>query len=140
MAFIHIYKQSPFKYNLKINAIKNLVKFVFKNEQCTFKSLNIIFCDDDFLLKINQDFLNHDTYTDIITFNYGDTEIEGELYIGFERLKENSKTLNINETKEILRLIIHGVLHLCGFTDKNQLAKSKMTTLEDYYINFYQEK
>ncbi len=136
MSSIHIYYQAPFKHKIKAGDIKKLIKYVFKNEIISFKSLNIIFCSDDFLLKINRDFLKHDTYTDIITFNYGNAKIEGEIYISGERLLENAKNLTINYHQEILRLIIHGILHLCGHLDRTKKDKIRMTRLENFYLNY----
>lgn len=122
---------------MKLIEIKKLVKLIFKNEGKTFKSINIIFCNDRYLLKINQDFLRHNTFTDIITFNYSEAKIEGELYISVERAAENAILLNIDINNEIIRLIIHGILHLCGYTDKTKSQKLKMTEKENTYISMF---
>jgi rRNA maturation RNase YbeY len=135
MSSINIHYQTPFKHTLKLVDIKRLVKIIFKKEAKAFNCINIIFCSDSFLLKINQDFLNHNSYTDIITFNYSEVEIEGELYISFERLVENANALNIDIDKEILRLIIHGCLHLCGYKDKIKKDKKEMTEMENLFLN-----
>lgn len=98
--------------------------------------LGFVFCDDNFLHKINVDFLEHDTFTDIITFDYGDeTFIAGEIYISIERVLENTKLYHQKFFTEIHRIIIHGVLHLLGYMDKNSEDKIQMTLKEDYYLS-----
>lgn len=134
MSSVSIHYQTPFTHKPKPAKIKKLVRAVFQTEHILFKSVDIIFCNVDFLLKLNQDFLKHDTYTDIITFNYSDDKIVGELYISFERLMENANSLNTDIDEEILRVIIHGCLHLCGYKDKAKKDKIKMTQLEDRYL------
>ncbi len=94
--------------------------------------ISIICCNDSFLHKINVDFLSHDTYTDIITFDYSEEgSVSGELYISYERVKENAKNLKIKTTTELHRVIIHGLLHLCGFHDKTEAQKKQMRQLEN---------
>lgn len=134
MSSIYIYNQTSFKHGLKASDIKNLIKYIFINEGKSFTSLNIIFCDDEYLLKINQNYLNHDTYTDIITFNYSSAKIEGEIYISSDRLLENAKKRKISYNIETVRLIIHGVLHLCGYEDKTKSSKLNMTKKENIYL------
>ncbi|MFT6808787.1 MAG: putative rRNA maturation factor [Saprospiraceae bacterium] len=97
-------------------------------------SLNVIFCSDEFLLKINQEHLNHDYYTDIITFDYNTEEIEGELYISIERVRENAISLGVSFEHELHRVIIHGVLHLCGYGDKTDEEEKTMRSKEDFYL------
>ncbi|HEY9885814.1 MAG TPA: rRNA maturation RNase YbeY, partial [Vampirovibrionales bacterium] len=82
-------------------------------------SLNFIFCSDEYLLTLNKEYLNHDTYTDIITFNYVEEEIiSGDIFISIDRVRENASALNIDFNEELSRVIIHGVLHLIGYRDK----------------------
>ena len=96
------------------------------------EQISIICCNDNFLHKINVDFLSHDTYTDIITFDYSEKDsISGELYISYERVKENAKLLKLKTTQELHRVIIHGILHLCGFHDKSDKQKKQMRSQED---------
>jgi rRNA maturation RNase YbeY len=105
------------------------------------EELNYIFCNDDYLLEINRKYLNHDTLTDIITFNYNtDKHIHGEIYISLERVKENATQLSENFERELKRVIIHGVLHLIGYDDKNKEDKAKMRELEDYCLTLWPEK
>ena len=99
--------------------------------------LNFIFCSDEYLLKINQEYLDHDTYTDIITFDSSEeeNEISGDIFISVERVKENAAQFNIDFQHELHRVIIHGVLHLIGFLDKKPADKALMTSKEDQYLN-----
>ena len=108
---------------------------VIKIEGFNLGSLAYIFCDDDFLLKLNQDFLNHDTLTDIITFdnNVGRT-IHGEIYISTDRVTENSQEYGVSVMNELARVVVHGVLHLCGYKDKSEEDVLKMRGREDYWI------
>ena len=110
----------------------------------TFKSENIIkdielsvvFCSDDALLKINQSFLGHDYYTDIITFPIEETDkvLEAELYISIDRIKDNATKEKVSFYKELNRVIIHGVLHLCGYGDKTEQQIKTMRSKEDFYL------
>ena len=94
--------------------------------------INIVFCDDDYLLTINKNYLNHDYYTDIISFDYSlNKTISGDLFISITRVKENAKKLNIEFINELYRVIVHGVLHLCGFNDKTDEEKQIMRLKED---------
>jgi len=83
--------------------------------------INVIFCTDDHLLEINRTHLNHDYYTDIITFDYTEkNKISGDLFISFERVIENAINFNVDTKNELYRVIIHGVMHLCGYKDKSR--------------------
>ena len=96
----------------------------------------IVFCDDKQLLKINQEYLQHDFYTDIITFDYSEENtISGDLTISLERVKENAIRFKTTYFVELLRVIIHGVLHLCGYKDKRSLEKILMRFKENLYLN-----
>lgn len=110
---------------------------VAKKHNCKIEQIDFIFCSDAFLLSINQQFLKHDTYTDIITFDYAMPDetkpkgIAGEIYISIERVKENAQTYKTNYINELHRVMIHGVLHLCGFKDKKTTEKVEMRKQED---------
>ena len=100
--------------------------------------LNIILVNDEKLLEINKDFLRHDYYTDIITFNYADNpgvNIEGELYISVDRVKDNGEKMGVTYQEEMARVVIHGVLHLCGYHDKEKSQQQEMQQAENKYIN-----
>lgn len=101
------------------------------------KELNYIFCSDGYLLQINQQYLNHDTYTDIITFDNSVTGLDaviGDIFISIPRIRENAIKFNNSETDELHRVIIHGALHLVGYNDKTVPDKKKMTIKEDFYL------
>jgi rRNA maturation RNase YbeY len=103
--------------------------------------LNFIFCDDEYMLPINRSYLHHDTLTDTITFDYSDLDnkVQGDVYISIERARENAEQFNVSPVHEIHRLIIHGVLHLCGYEDKNPEGKRLMSEKEDYYLSLLPE-
>ncbi|MCD9854311.1 rRNA maturation RNase YbeY [Epilithonimonas sp. JDS] len=100
--------------------------------------INYIFCDDEYLLKVNQDYLDHDYYTDIITFDYvkGKT-ISGDIFVSLPRILDNASTLSQDSEKEFRRVLAHGILHLCGYKDKTEEAESTMRQKEDFYITRY---
>jgi len=100
------------------------------------KELNYIFCSDEYLLQINQQYLNHDTLTDIVTFDNSEIpgNITGDIFISIERIRENASKFNVSERDELHRVIIHGALHLLGYTDKSKADKVKMTEKEDFYL------
>ena len=100
--------------------------------------INYIFCDDEYLLKVNQDYLDHDYYTDIITFDYvkGKT-ISGDIFVSLPRILDNASTLSQDSEKEFRRVLAHGILHLCGYKDKTEEEESTMRQKEDFYINRY---
>lgn len=97
--------------------------------------INYIFCDDEYLLKINQDYLQHDYYTDIITFDYvkGKT-ISGEIFVSLQRISDNASTLSKNYEEELKRVLAHGILHLCGYKDKTEEEEKEMRRKEDFYL------
>lgn len=100
--------------------------------------INYIFADDAYILKINQDYLKHDYYTDIITFDYvkGKT-ISGDIFVSLPRISDNAKMLNKDLEREFLRVLAHGILHLCGYKDKSEEEISAMRDKEDFYLNIY---
>jgi len=118
-------------------SLKKFIQGIFKREGRELKSLNIIFCSDDYLRSINRDYLKHDYYTDIVTFELSDGKdpIEGEIYVSVDRVIENASTFGVPRVKELHRVIIHGVLHLCGYKDKTTANKNQMTALEDHYLS-----
>lgn len=98
--------------------------------------LSFVFCSDSYLLEINKQYLDHDTYTDIVTFDSSEEEdlIAGDIFISVERTQENAAKFGVTEKDELHRVIIHGVLHLCGFLDKKKEDKELMTTKENEYL------
>mgnify|MGYP000873111685 CR=1 FL=1 len=97
--------------------------------------IHIIFCSDEYVLEINKKYLQHDYYTDIITFDYSTTHIESDMYISFDRIVENTKHNSVLLLSEIHRVIIHGVLHLVGYNDSTPELKKIMTETENYYLD-----
>jgi rRNA maturation RNase YbeY len=100
--------------------------------------INYIFCNDEYLLKVNQDYLQHDYYTDIITFDYvkGKT-ISGEIFVSLQRISDNASTLSKNYEEELRRVLAHGILHLCGYKDKTGEEELLMRSKEDFYLAKY---
>lgn len=122
------------------NPLKAFIEYIFKTEGKKLGSLNYIFCSDNRLLEINQKFLRHDFYTDIITFDLSDSlAISAEVYISIDRVKQNAKNLGISFKSELHRIIFHGALHLCGYKDKSRREKEKIRKKEDYYLSRYFE-
>lgn len=100
------------------------------------REVNYIFCSDHYLHRINKRFLRHDDYTDIITFDYAEDErLRADVYISIDRARENASTFDVAVPDEIHRLLIHGLLHLLGYTDKTDEDKSIMSAKEDYYLS-----
>ena len=99
--------------------------------------LNFIFCSDAYLLEINKKYLDHDTYTDIVTFDSSEKDgvIAGDIFISIDRTKENASKFDVSERDELHRVIIHGVLHLCGYLDKKKEDKALMTKKENEYLS-----
>jgi probable rRNA maturation factor len=119
--------------------LKSFIQSIFTKEKQPLSSLTYIFCTDDYLLGMNKQFLNHDTYTDIITFTLSNPKqpVEGEIYISIDRIKENAITHQTTLAQEIHRVIFHGALHLCGYTDKTKVAKIVMRQMEDKCLKEY---
>jgi rRNA maturation RNase YbeY len=113
------------------------IKRVIKKDRFSVSELNYIFCSDEYLRQINIQFLNHDSYTDIITFDNSTEkgEIEGEIYISIERVKENAAKYRNSFNEELHRVMIHGVLHLMGYKDKGIKAKYEMREKEDVSLS-----
>lgn len=111
---------------------------VVESENYQAGEINYIFCTDEYLLKINQKHLNHDTYTDIITFDYvvGKT-VSGDLFISTDRIKENAQIYDVTFENELLRVMSHGLLHLMGYTDKLEVERRKMRKKEDEKIKLF---
>ncbi len=118
------------------NRTKDWLINLITNEQKKPGDINYIFCDDEYLLKVNQDFLQHDYYTDVITFDYvkGKT-IAGDIFVSLPRISENAETHSKDFNIELHRVLAHGILHLCGYKDKTEEEIQEMRNKEDYYLN-----
>jgi probable rRNA maturation factor len=123
-------------------ALKAFIPQLFKKEGKAFDSLTYIFCSDEYLLKVNNNFLQHDFYTDIITFDISESKSSptiGEIYISVDRVKENSITHQTTFELELHRVIFHGVLHLCGYNDKTKREALLMRDKEEDCLSMYFE-
>jgi rRNA maturation RNase YbeY len=122
--------------------LKSFLVSLFKKEKKILSSINYIFCSDEYLLQINRNFLQHDYYTDIITFELSEDKnsILGEVYISLDRVKDNAQSVGVAYSTEALRVILHGALHLCGYKDKTKKEISLMREKEDFYISLYQKQ
>ncbi len=116
--------------------ISEWISKAINSENCKEGELNYIFCSDDYLHKINVDFLNHDTLTDIISFDYSvGKELHGDIYISVERVEDNAKDFDVSFEDEMARVMIHGILHYCGYKDKSDEDAQLMRSKEDYYLS-----
>ncbi len=121
------------KYSLKNRTlIKQWVKTVVENKGKKLGDISYILCDDDYLLEVNRQYLKHDYYTDIITFDYTENDrIGGDLFISIDRVKDNATALQVPEHEELMRVMIHGVLHLLGLKDKSEEEVKQMRKAEE---------
>ncbi|BAV94415.1 rRNA maturation RNase YbeY [Ichthyobacterium seriolicida] len=117
------------------NIITKWINDIAKKEEKNIGEINYIFCNDEDLLKINLKYLNHDYYTDIISFDYSSENIlSGDIFISIDRVKENMNTFNQSFNRELFRVISHGILHFIGYKDKEPKEKKLMREKEDFYI------
>lgn len=122
--------------------LKKFIGSIFGTEKMNLESLTYIFCQDKRILKLNQQFLSHNYYTDIITFDLAEKEkvIIGEVYISIDSVRENAKSFNEPFCRELQRVMFHGALHLCGYADKTKAERTKMKGKEDFYLSKAEEK
>jgi rRNA maturation RNase YbeY len=119
----------------------NWISDIISSENKTEGEINYIFCDDDYLVEINQQYLNHDTLTDIISFDYSlGNEINGDIYISIERVKDNAIDFDVDFEEELKRVLAHGVLHYCGYKDKSEGDELLMRSKEDEKIKMFHVK
>lgn len=120
-------------------ATRTFVETLFRKEKKKLAVINYVFCSDKYLLEINRSFLHHDYYTDIITFGLSapDEPVEAEIYISIDRVKDNARQLGISFREEMLRVIFHGALHLCGYRDKKKGEIEMMRKKEDHYLRTF---
>jgi rRNA maturation RNase YbeY len=115
--------------------LKEAVKNLTLEEGKVLKDLSLVFTDDDYLLEVNKQYLNHDYFTDVITFDYSSfPEVSGDVMISLDRVKDNAQSLNQSFELEFYRVVFHGVLHLCGYKDKTESDAKVMRAKEDFYI------
>jgi probable rRNA maturation factor len=131
---ILFHKETNFELKQKTE-YKNWIKSLIKENEKRVGDINYIFCDDEYLLEINQKYLQHDTYTDIITFDYSENGvISGDIFISIERVKENATLFTKGFEEELHRVLAHGILHLCGYKDKTQKESKEMREREECAI------
>jgi len=128
------------KITLKERAkLKLFIAELFKKEGFDLGCLTYVFCSDEYLLNLNREFLQHDYYTDIISFDLSESKKykDGEIYISIDRVKDNAQNLKSSFNNELHRVIFHGALHLCGYKDKSKNDINEMRAAEDKYLNLY---
>ena len=131
-----LFNSEGVKFTLKNKVvIKKWIASTIEKKKRKTGEISFVFCSDDYLLNINKEYLNHDTFTDIITFDYSKENnllpVSGDIFISVDRVKENALKFSKSFEEELHRVIIHGVLHLLGYADKTRLAKAEMTKVED---------
>ena len=121
---------------IKAKKLKSLIQQIFKDHKRPLQRLDYIFCSDNYLLEINNKFLSHNYYTDIITFSFNNQEqpVIGEIYISIERVKENAVIYSVSNKDEMVRVIFHGALHLCGYKDRTIGEKKRMSEKETFFL------
>jgi len=120
--------------------IKLWLERIAQKEGLEIDELGYVFCSDEYLLEINKQYLNHDTYTDIVTFDYSaNSVLNGELYISTERVQDNSTDFNVSFDTELRRVMAHGLLHMCGYGDKTEDEISVMRSKEEQYLKLWEE-
>jgi rRNA maturation RNase YbeY len=130
------FDQSLWEETLVLNHVEDWIKKVVEEENKMLGDLTIVFGNDEWLLGYNKQYLNHDYYTDIITFDYSEQDvISGDLLISVERVNANAKELNVSRETELNRIVVHGVLHLCGYGDNTEKKSQIIRKKEDYYLN-----
>ncbi len=131
---IEFYSENNFTFS-KAEIAKEWIASVIKTEGFDLGEITYVFCDDDYLLKLNVEFLDHDTLTDILSFDYSlGKELNGEIYVSTERVEDNARGLDVSFEEELHRVIIHGILHYCGHKDATEDEKLAMRKLEEKYL------
>lgn len=128
-----------FEKQFSLNNEEAIIKWIsqsIESESFKLDEINYILCDDDYLFKINHKYLKHNNLTDIITFDYSsEKNLSSDIFISIDRVKDNAKDYNVSFIEELHRVMIHGVLHLCGYKDKDKAEKRLMRQKEDYYLS-----
>lgn len=130
---INIYNESTNK-RLPIKKVKEIINLVFSDYKVNDSTVNLVYCNDDYIQEINVEYLNHDYATDIITFTIDEDPYLCEIYISTETAQNNADEYNVSLKNEILRLAAHGALHIVGYDDNNEQLRKDMRTKEDYYL------
>lgn len=121
--------------------LRNWIEYTIRNENKELGNISYIFCSDEYLWNMNKQYLNHDYYTDIITFDYvKDDIISGDLFISYDRISDNAEKFKVLRETELLRVMIHGVLHLIGYDDVTDELEKEIHKKEDFYIDIFEKK
>ncbi|MBA3900693.1 MAG: rRNA maturation RNase YbeY [Bacteroidetes bacterium] len=135
---IEFISEADFEFSQE-NEISNWIESVIEAEGCFLGEITYVFCDDKYLLSLNEEYLNHDTLTDIISFDYCvGKQVHGEIYISVERVRDNASDFEVPFENELLRVLIHGILHFLGYTDTSENEKLLMREKENTYIALYE--
>ena len=135
---VYFFFQAPVSLQDRVK-LKKFIESIFKKEKKKIQGLNYVFCTDEELLKINRQYLHHDYYTDIVSFELSkkDEPAEGDIYISIDRIRDNALNLGEPLFKELHRVIFHGALHLCGYKDKTRSQSLEMRNKEEEYLSRY---
>ncbi|SFN56509.1 rRNA maturation RNase YbeY [Salegentibacter flavus] len=134
---INFFSETDFNFKDEV-AHRQWLERVIDSEGKSIDEINFIFCDDDYLHKINLQYLDHDTYTDIISFdNSVEDQLAGDIFISVARVKENAQEFNVDFEEELKRVLVHGILHFCGFRDKTESERELMRQKEDEKIAMF---
>ena len=137
MAINFQFEDSKFQFS-DLEKVENWINQTIENEKCFTGNVTYIFCSDNYLLDVNRKYLNHDYFTDVITFDYvKNGKISGDIFISIDRITENAKIFNVSRENELLRVMIHGVLHLIGYDDQTDEQEAEIRSKEDFYLNIY---
>lgn len=134
---INFYSENEYRFDNEAE-YKAWIGRVIHSEKKEVGELSVIFCDDDYLLDINQRYLNHDTYTDVISFNANvDDELSGDIFISTQRVRENAAIYEVDFIEELKRVMVHGVLHFCGYDDQDAEDQALMRKKEEEKIGMF---
>ncbi|HBF88017.1 MAG TPA: rRNA maturation RNase YbeY [Bacteroidales bacterium] len=137
MAISYFFEDIP-SLKFKKNQLKSWLRTIAEKECKSIQNLNYIFCSDEYILKINKQYLNHNYFTDIITFDYSiKSQISGDIFISIDTVKTNSKKFNTRFIEEFYRVTFHGLLHTIGYNDKSKSDKEIMQAKENEYLNYF---
>jgi probable rRNA maturation factor len=138
---VHFHFLLPVSFSQR-TLVKEVIRDLFKKEKTKLEQLQYIFCSDEYLLEINKQHLQHNYYTDIITFDLSEPGkgVTGEIYISVDRVRDNAQNYEVSFKHELLRVIFHGALHLCGHKDKTEKDQALMRKAEDKYLQYYLSK
>ena len=141
MVLVNFFYKKKEKLPFNKNYVRLWIKDVIRKENKKLGCVNFVYCSDNYLLDLNKTYLKHHDLTDVITFNFSENKkiIEGDVYISIERVKENSKTFTEPFILELLRTMVHGVLHLIGYDDKKKGDKTLMIEKENYFLSAFKE-